>query len=267
MRAYRSYLSLMARSTLYKELLLFVVVAVVELVLFITRMEALFQATTEYRNRNGDWVSYYAAPVETIVEESRLHWVWLLALLLLSLILIRTAGVWRDYTLDRLGLSRKQGNLLYGLYCTLAFVLLWAFQAALCLGMCLIYSRALPDEAVTLQTVLLSIYRTPLFFTVLPLANGVGWVTNVIIMGALGLCAASGARLQRLGRNPVASMELMVLLALSGFGGVGLTGMGTYAGLIAIAFCFGAVAAARITAWDDQNDREEDPDERLDGEV
>ena len=42
MRACRSYLSLMARSTLYKELALFVVMAVVELALFIPKMEKQF---------------------------------------------------------------------------------------------------------------------------------------------------------------------------------------------------------------------------------
>ena len=38
MRACRSYLSLMARSTLYKELALFMGMAVVELALFIPKM-------------------------------------------------------------------------------------------------------------------------------------------------------------------------------------------------------------------------------------
>lgn len=42
MRACRSYLSLMARSTLYKELALFVVMAVVELALFIPNLEKQF---------------------------------------------------------------------------------------------------------------------------------------------------------------------------------------------------------------------------------
>ena len=42
MRACRSYLSLMARSTLYKELALFMVMAVVELALFIPKMKKQF---------------------------------------------------------------------------------------------------------------------------------------------------------------------------------------------------------------------------------
>ena len=172
MRACRSYLSLMARSTLYKELALFVVMAVVELALFVPKMEKRFSGVVAIGENGEEIYSMYSLPVDEIAENTHLHWVWIAALVLLSLILILTAGQWRDYTLDRLGISRRQGNLLYGLYGTLSFLLLWAFQAALVLVMCLLYRQNLPAEQVTEQTVLLSIYRTPFFFSMLPLA---GW--------------------------------------------------------------------------------------------
>lgn len=267
MRAYRSYLSLMARSTLYKELALFVVMAVVELALFIPKMEKQFSEVVAI-GENGEEIYFmYSLPIDEIADRAHLQWVWIAALALLSLILIRTAGRWRDYTLDRLGMSRKQGNLLYGLYGTLSFVLLWAFQAALVLVMCLLYRQNLPAEQVTEQTVLLSIYRTPFFFTMLPLAGWVRWITNGCIMAALGLCAANGARLRRLGRVPVASNCLLIFLFWFGYGGTGISNLDGDAGFLAVAFCFGAVAVARMTVWDNEDDREGEPNEELEKQV
>ena len=209
----------------------------------------------------------YSLPVDEIAENTHLQWVWIAALVLLSLILIRTAGRWRDYTLDRLGISRRQGNLLYGLYGTLSFLLLWAFQAAFVLVMCLLYRQNLPAEKVTEQTVLLSIYRTPFFFSMLPLAGWARWVTNACMMAALGLCAASGARLRRLGRIPEASNCLLILLFWFGYGNSGVSNLDGDAGFFAVAFCFAAAAVARMTVWDSEDNGEGEPYERLDNQV
>ena len=102
MRVCRSYLSLMARSTLYKELALFVVMAVVELALFIPNLEKQFSEVVGIGENGEEIYSMYSLPVDEIAENTHLQWVWIAALVLLSLILIRTAGRWRDYTLDRL---------------------------------------------------------------------------------------------------------------------------------------------------------------------
>ena len=95
MRVCRSYLSLMARSTLYKELALFVVMAVVELALFIPNLEKQFSEVVGI-GENGEEIYFmYSLPVDEIAENTHLQWVWIAALVLLSLILIRTAGRWR----------------------------------------------------------------------------------------------------------------------------------------------------------------------------
>ena len=254
MRACRSYLSLMARSTLYKELALFAVMAVVELALFIPNLEKQFSEVVGIGENGEEIYSMYSLPVDEIAENTHLQWVWIAALVLLSLILI----------LDRLGIGRRKGNLLYGLYGTLSFLLLWAFQAALVLVMCLLYRQNLPAEQVTEQTVLLSIYRTPFFFSMLPLAGWARWATNACMMAALGLCAASGARLRRLGRAPAASISLILVLFWSGYGGTGVSNLDGDAGFFVVAFCFAAAAVARMTVWDSEDNGEGEPYERLD---
>ena len=111
MRRYRSYLSLMARSTLYKELLLILGMAVVEGALFFYQSQKQITFLAAYTaDREEVWMSR-ALTIGEMVENARLSLVWFGGLLLLSLLLIRTAGRWRDYTLNRLGLSRVQGNL------------------------------------------------------------------------------------------------------------------------------------------------------------
>lgn len=262
MRRYRSYLSLMARSTLYKELLLILGMAVVEGALFFYQSQKQITFLAAYTaDREEVWMSR-ALTIGEMVENARLSLVWFGGLLLLSLLLIRTAGRWRDYTLNRLGLSRVQGNLLYGGYCAVSFVLLWGFQAALCLGMCLFYRQQLPAEMVTRQTILLSIYQVPLFSTLLPLANGLRWVTDVFVMAALGVCAAGGARLMRLGCRPLASIELLVVLFWLEHGRNDSFDLSMEAVHITVAFCFGAVAVARMILWDNE-DGEEEPDVQI----
>ena len=251
MRACRSYLSLMARSTLYKELALFVVMAVVELALFIPKMKKQFSEVVGIGGNGEEIYSMYSLPIDEIADRAHLQWVWIAALVLLSLILILTIG-------------RRQGNLLYGLYGTLSFLLLWAFQAALVLVMCFLYRQNLPAEQVTEQTVLLSIYRTPFFFSMLPLAGWARWVTNACMLAALGLCAASGARLRRLGRAPMASIGLILVLFWSEFGGTGVSNLDGDAGFFIVAFCFAAAAVARMTVWDSEDNGEGEPYERLD---
>lgn len=262
MRAYRSYLSLMARSTLYKELLLFVGMAVIEGLLFFRKVHEEVRFVEAYTADGQEILGSRVLTIREIVEESHLSLVWFAGLLLLSLLLIRAAGRWRDYTLDRLGLSRVQGNLLYGGYCAASFVLLWGFQAALCLGMCLLYRQNLPAEVVTRQTILLSIYQAPLFSTLLPLANGLRWASNIFVAAGLGMCAASGARLMRLGRRPLASVELLVVLFWLEYGQRNYLEISVEAGYIAVAFCFGAVAVARMTLWDGgEEELHEQPEE------
>lgn len=66
MRACRSYLSLMARSTLYKELALFAVMAVVELALFIPKMEKQFSGVVGIGENGEEIYSMYSLPVDEI---------------------------------------------------------------------------------------------------------------------------------------------------------------------------------------------------------
>ena len=92
--------------------------------------------------------------------------------MLLSLILILTAGQWRDYTLDRAG-NQPQARKL-ALWPVRYAVLLAAVGLPGCFGSG--HVSAVPaepaDRAGDGAEVLLSIYRTPFFFSMLPLA---GW--------------------------------------------------------------------------------------------
>lgn len=250
MRSYRAYVSLMARSTLYKELLLFVAMAAVELILVIPNLGMQISSVVSIDAQGKENLNYFTASLDSVVQESRLVLVWLAALLVLSLILILTAGQWRDYTLDRLGMSRLQGNILYGIYCTLSFVLLWGFQAALAVGMCLYYRQQLPSELVSGQTLFFSICGTPLFFDVLPLMHVGRWVSDVLIMTALGFSAANGARLRRLGRMPAASVVGVALLFWSAYGQVGVSTLDVDVGYILGSVCFVSMAVAQMTVWD-----------------
>lgn len=52
-----------------------------------------------------------------------------------------------------------------------------------------------------------------------------------------------------------------------GYGETGVSNLDGDAGFFAVAFCFAAVAVARMTVWDSEDNGEGEPYERLDNQV
>lgn len=91
------------------------------------------------------------------------------------------------YTLRRLRVSEGAALVWKGLFGAVCFLLLWAAQTAVCLGLCAWYAAAVGPAYRSAQTALLAFYRVPFLHSLLPLAETAGYLRNLLLSAAMGL--------------------------------------------------------------------------------
>lgn len=225
MRRYAALFQLMVRSTIYKLLAVMAVMGAAQVGLFAFQAQKIW-SHAQVMADGVDVTAYYPYGIADVVNNASLQTVWFWGVIIFCEILVFMAGRGSLYTLDRLGLSRRGRNLLYSLYHTMALVVLFAFQAAVAVGLCLIYSKMVDAANVGPQTIFLAFYRVPLFHSVLPLGDWFRWLFNLVVLVCLGIATAEGGQMVRNGRRPVAATVLAALTgAVSNLGLVGFSGV------------------------------------------
>lgn len=213
MRKHLSVLALGARQTLGRVLLLLVVLAAVETVLF-------GWALWTYLPQEMGGGMAGPAPVEELMEAVKLRWVYAAGMTAVFAVLLLTGlelrGSRMAYTMCRLRISEEAAVLWQGAYNALCFLLLWAVQTALALGFCLWYMAAVDPAFVTGQTAFLAFYRSGFLNGLLPLANTARWVQLITGTAALGLTTATAPYHQRYGRVGVACYVVLGVTVMSG---------------------------------------------------
>lgn len=227
MRRYAALFQLMVRSTIYKLLAVMAVMGAVQVGLFAFQAQKMWSSAQivigEMYYPAG---VFYPYGIADVVSSANLSLVWLWGVVIFCEILVFMAGRGSLYTLDRLGLSQRGRNLLYSLYHTMALVVLFAFQAAVAVGLCLLYSKMVDGAYVGPQTIFLAFYRVPLFHSVLPLGDWFRWLFNLVLLVSLGIATAEGGQIIRNGKRPVAATVLAFWVGvvsnwdLIGFSGV-----------------------------------------------
>lgn len=200
--------ALLARGSIYKILIILVIMAVGECALFrwslmqkighgwfqYVRFETVFSGNSRYVFRNSYFILF------------------IVAFCLIFLVLLRCEtenGKSRvSYTLNRLRISRRHLYLVRTAYNFLCFCLLFAVQIWTVLWMCRLYRESMPGLAGA-QFEFLVFYRVPFLHNLLPLAETTKWVRNLLIM--LALSADLAVSLER--QNFVPNLSLLVLSA------------------------------------------------------
>lgn len=227
MRRYSALFQLMVRSTIYKLLAVMAVMGVAEVGLFAAKLGTIW-SRAQVTADGVDVTAYYPYSLADLVQSTHLSLVWIIGVVVFCGLLVYIAGRGRSETLDRLGLSRREVNVLYSIYHTMALVVLYAFQAALAVGLCLLYCRSIDAAYVGPQTIFLAFYRVPLFHSVLPLGDWVRWLFNLVLLIALGVVTAAGGAKVRDGKRPIAA----TLLAYWGGNFSGQELMGLNSGIV-----------------------------------
>ena len=95
-----------------------------------------------------------------------------------------------SYSLRRLRIPEEAAILWRAVYNGICLLLLWAVQTAVALGLCSWYARAIGPEYSSSLTVFLAFYRVPFLHNLLPLGCWLRYLRNIVLLLALGFCAA-----------------------------------------------------------------------------
>lgn len=196
MKRHLSIWMLMARSTIYQVLGLFLALAAADGALFAL---ALRQGAS-------------ALGLEQVLTESHLPAVFGAGLVLLTVVLCLNGcefSAKQGYTLRRLRVSQREIFLWQAVHNAMCYFLLLAVQTGIVLALCRIYVARDPDM-VNGQTVFLAFYRLPFLHSLLPLADVWRYVRNAVLCAALGVCAAAFPAQQRQGNRGIAVVILTI---------------------------------------------------------
>lgn len=100
-------------------------------------------------------------------------------------------GVRTSYTWRRLLITPKRLFLLKTFFNFLCFLLLFAAQAGMGIWFCHRYSLQMPQESQSPQLVFLTFYRQELLHCVLPMAETMKWIRNLLLILTLSMTAAA----------------------------------------------------------------------------
>lgn len=100
-------------------------------------------------------------------------------------------GVRSRYTWNRLQITPKRLFLLKTIYNVLCFILLFAAQTGMGVWSCYRYSLPMPRESLSPQLVFLTFYRREFLHCLLPMAEVLKWIRNILLILAFSMTAAA----------------------------------------------------------------------------
>lgn len=254
MRKHISVFGFFVKSSLFWVLLIMMVLGAAEVLLF----ERELTATLEVYEAVGE---YFTAP-EKVVAGSGIGVCFAVAFVAVTVLLCLPGCAFRSqtgYTLRRLSVSERAIYVHQGVYNTLIYLLLWAFQAVMAFVLCYIYITRAPSEAVGSQTVFLAFYRNDLLHSLVPLSDVALWVRNALLALTLGFAAAEVPFLHR--RKKHGAMIIgMVLFTI----GIFKRAIGEIPQMVGVVVVFLAVAGATIYTLFGRTEEEESENENQD---
>ena len=204
MKKHLSVLMLYVRSTLYKFLLLILIMAVVQGVFF----------ALAYRGADGVFA------LNTILRGSRLGIIFAVCFLALCALLCLNGcefGSRQGYTLSRLLISGKM-TFFWQSVSNAGFVFLfWAAQVGITLAFCAFYTAHYPQQ----QAAMLSFYSNDFLHNLLPLEETSILIRNVALLAALAVTSASFPVRMRRGERAPAFIAVALICIIFFVRGIG----------------------------------------------
>lgn len=202
MRKHLSVFMLYARSSLFRVLLIFILMAVLELVLFYFAVERVMVSES--------------IGLERMINKSCVGLVMGAAFIAMSAQLSIMGCEYvskQSYTLRRLSVSEGSVFAWQALFNTLMYLLLWGVQLGLVLIMCA-YGVEKMGALASNQATFLAFYRSQFLHSLLPLGEWTRYLRNIILIIALGLASALFSYNQRRKKLGLAMIFMLPLTAL-----------------------------------------------------
>ena len=204
MRKHLSVFMLYIRSSIFKILLLFLLMAAVELPMFYFAVEKSLALSS--------------IGIERMFERSHIAVVLAAALVLMSAQLCSAGceyGSKQGYTLRRLSVSERTVFAWQAAFNALAYLLLLGFQLMLVIVMCQ-YGVEKMGEWASNQSIFLAFYRNRFLHSLLPLEEWTRYLRNVFIIIALGMASALFSYNQRR-KKPGLAIIITLPVVIFGF--------------------------------------------------
>lgn len=216
--------ALLARGSIYKILAVLAIMISVEGALFYKSFSEsaeweFYKALSEIT----EWGSATGVKFERIFAYSGIDIVFLAGFCLVAIVLVRsqseTHGSRSGYTLRRLRITKRHLFWVMTVFNFLCFVLLFAVQIWAALFMCRLYREMAPAELVSPQLEFLAFYQTNLLHDLLPLADVIKWVKNLLTLLALSTVTANQSASNRW-QSAALAMSIVVWWIVTG--GIGI---------------------------------------------
>lgn len=210
MKQHISVFSLFVRSSIYKILLILLVMCVLQCGMFYFRFQeatTVFDAgigTADHMTDGGNEIHLSTGGsmtnLESLITRSFIPQIFAVTFLLVTLFLCLPGTEYSSqcgYTLERLSIGEFQIFLHQAAYNLLIYIFLAAVQIAVSFALCSYYAANAPEIAVSSQTVFLAFYRSDFLHAILPLDEAALWVRNIFGGITLALAAAEFPYKQR----------------------------------------------------------------------
>lgn len=205
MKKHLSVFMLMARSTIYRLLILLLAMAAAQALLFHFTLNAATAAADAGLGPDT---------LETVISRSHIAWVFAICFVLMAVLLCLTGcnyGSRQENTLRRLSVSERSVFVWQMLYNIACFFLLWVAQALIALALCRWYTTVTDPSFVSGQTIFLAFYRNSFLHSLLPLEEGSRWVRNIMLVIGLGAACAQVPIYQRRGKISITIIAMTSL--------------------------------------------------------
>lgn len=205
MRKHLSVLMLIARSTIYKILVLFLVTVCAEWFLFRFSLNSALVAADAGLGMTS---------LESIVSSSRIPWAFAICFVIMTVLLCMIGCEYESkqgYTLRRLSVSEPSVFVWQSVYNTFCFFMLWAVQTLIAYCLCKLYLAKVDPALTSVQTIFLAFYRNNFLHSLLPLSEVSRWIRNILLVMCLGLAAAHFPYQQRRGKVGVTIIAMTAL--------------------------------------------------------
>lgn len=215
MRKHMSVFMLFIRSSLYKTIVLCLLMAAAQwgVYLFLTDI-------------NSIWL-------EDLADEGAYKWIFAAFSTALTLVLVNSCTGRKGkpvYTVARLSI-RQRGVFFWQAVCNiLLLVLLFSCEIFVMLGIAAHFVANAPETAVTSQSLFLAFYRSDFLHSLLPMEYEIRWARNIImIFGMAVVCAWSSFQMRR---GKIGLFALAFILVFNIFNFAAPMGEGAYDGMI-----------------------------------
>ena len=215
MKKHISVFGFYARSSIYKVLLVLLLMALAETTAFLFQFQGELEnyyALLEQVTHGNAEVAYLARP-EQLLGNGYVSAVFAVAVMAVSVTLCLPGcefGAKTSYTLKRLQVSERACFFWQVLCSLMLYLLVYAVQIAVIFGLAKYYINHVPANLVGNQSVFLMFYRSEFLHSLLPLADIRIWVRNLFLLFGLAFAAAGFSYQQRRKKKPMALWLMLV---------------------------------------------------------